>query len=256
MESIISSYNTFLWVMAAVAVVVFVALQFFEAGYGYLFDKRYGPPVNNKVGWVMMESPVFVAMSILWAMSDRQWDAVPLVLFSIFQLHYFQRSFIFPLLMRGNSKMPLGIVLMGMVFNTLNALMQGGWIFYIAPEGYYADWFARPFIYVGVLLFFAGMFINMQSDYIIRHLRKEGDSRHYVPRGGMFRYVSSANYLGEFTEWVGFAVMTWSCAGVMFAWWTFANLAPRAWRIHRRYEQEFGEEFTKLNLRRIIPFIY
>lgn len=256
MENILTTYNTFLWVMAAVAVVVFVALQFFEAGYGYLFDRRYGPPVNNKVGWVLMESPVFVAMCILWAMSDRQWATVPLVLFSMFQLHYFQRSFIFPLLMRGKSKMPLGIVLMGMVFNTLNALMQGGWIFYLAPADYYADWFAKPYIYVGVLLFFAGMFINMQSDYIIRHLRKEGDTRHYIPRGGAFRYVSSANYFGELLEWTGFAVASWSWAGVVFVLWTFANLAPRSASLYKRYAKEFGEEFTSLGRKRIIPFIY
>ena len=256
MENILTTYNTFLWVMAAVAVVVFVALQFFEAGDGYLFDRRYGPPVNNKVGWVLMESPVFVAMCILWAMSDRQWATVPLVLFSMFQLHYFQRSFIFPLLMRGKSKMPLGIVLMGMVFNTLNALMQGGWIFYLAPADYYADWFAKPYIYVGVLLFFAGMFINMQSDYIIRHLRKEGDTRHYIPRGGAFRYVSSANYFGELLEWTGFAIASWSWAGVVFVLWTFANLAPRSASLYKRYAKEFGEEFTSLGRKRIIPFIY
>ena len=256
MENILTTYNTFLWVMAAVGVVVFVALQFFEAGYGYLFDRRYGPPVNNKVGWVLMESPVFVAMCILWAMSDRQWATVPLVLFSMFQLHYFQRSFIFPLLMRGKSKMPLGIVLMGMVFNTLNALMQGGWIFYLAPADYYADWFAKPYIYVGVLLFFAGMFINMQSDYIIRHLRKEGDTRHYIPRGGAFRYVSSANYFGELLEWTGFAIASWSWAGVVFVLWTFANLAPRSASLYKRYAKEFGEEFTSLGRKRIIPFIY
>ena len=256
MENILTTYNTFLWVMAAVAVVVFVALQFFEAGYGYLFDRRYGPPVNNKIGWVLMESPVFVAMCILWAMSDRQWATVPLVLFSMFQLHYFQRSFIFPLLMRGKSKMPLGIVLMGMVFNTLNALMQGGWIFYLAPVDYYADWFAKPYIYVGVLLFFAGMFINMQSDYIIRHLRKEGDTRHYIPRGGAFRYVSSANYFGELLEWTGFAIASWSWAGVVFVLWTFANLAPRSASLYKRYAKEFGEEFTSLGRKRIIPFIY
>lgn len=251
-----ATYNTFLWVMAAVAVVVFVALQFFEAGYGYLFDRRYGPPVNNKVGWVLMESPVFVTMCVLWAMSGRQWATVPLVLFSMFQLHYFQRSFIFPLLMRGKSKMPLGIVLMGMVFNTLNALMQGGWIFYLAPADYYADWFAKPYIYVGVLLFFAGMFINMQSDYIIRHLRKEGDTRHYIPRGGAFRYVSSANYFGELLEWTGFAIASWSWAGVVFVLWTFANLAPRSASLYKRYAKEFGEEFTSLGRKRIIPFIY
>ena len=152
MENYLAAYNTFLAVMAFIALCVFVALHFFEAGYGYLFDRRYGPPVPNKVGWVLMESPVFVMMWALWALSDRMWDAVPLTLLAMFQLHYFQRSFIFPLLMRGRSKMPLGIVLMGMVFNTLNALMQGGWIFYFAPEGYYDGWFCKPFIYVGALL--------------------------------------------------------------------------------------------------------
>ena len=45
-------------------------------------------------------------------------------------------------------------------------------------------------------------------------------------------------------------------AGAVFAWWTFANLAPRAASLRRRYEQEFGEEFTSLRRKRIIPFIY
>ena len=256
MDNLLALYTNFLWVMAAIAVVVFVALHFFEAGYGYLFDRRYGPPVPNKVGWVVMESPVFVAMAVLWALSDRQWEAAPLVLFAMFQLHYFQRSFVFPLLMRGRSKMPLGIVALGFIFNTLNALMQGGWIFYLAPEGYYADWFSRPFIYVGAAVFFAGMFINWQADYIIRHLRKEGDTRHYIPRGGMFRYVSSANYFGELVEWTGFAIASWSWAGVVFVLWTFANLAPRSASLYKRYEKEFGEEFTSLGRKRIIPFIY
>lgn len=256
MENIAEIYNWFLLAMAITAVFVFVALQFFEAGYGYLFDRRYGPPVPNKVGWVLMESPVFIMMLILWAASDRMWDIVPLTLFTIFQLHYFQRSFIFPLLMRGNSKMPLGIVAMGMLFNTLNALMQGGWIFYIAPANYYANWFSQPWIYIGVILFFAGMVINWHSDYIIRHLRKPGDTRHYIPKGGMFRYVSSANYFGELLEWSGFAIASLSWAGLVFVWWTFANLAPRSASLYRRYEKEFGEEFTSLKRKRIIPFIY
>ena len=81
-----------------------------------------------------MESPVFIAMCVLWLMSGRTWEAGPLALFVLFQAHYLQRAFIFPLLLRGESKMPLGIVVMGMAFNTLNALMQGGWIFYVSPE--------------------------------------------------------------------------------------------------------------------------
>ena len=34
----------------------------------------------------------------------------------------------------------------------------------------------------------------------------------------------SANYFGELLEWTGFAVASWSWAGAVFAWWTFANL--------------------------------
>ena len=249
-------FDTFLIVMAVAALGVFVALYFFEAGYGYLFDPKYGFPVPNRIGWVMMESPVFIAMTVLWLVSDRTWQAAPLVLFLLFQLHYFQRSFIFPMLLRGRSKMPLGIVLMGMTFNTLNALMQGGWIFFVSPDGYYADWFSKPYIYVGSAVFLFGMAVNLHSDYIIRHLRKPGDTRHYIPRGGMFRFVSSANYFGEFMEWVGFAIASWSWSGAVFAWWTFANLAPRSASLYKRYEQEFGEEFTRLKRKRIIPFIY
>jgi 3-oxo-5-alpha-steroid 4-dehydrogenase 1 len=252
----LETYNIFLAVMAVTALFVFVALHFVKAGYGYLYNPKFGFPVPNKVAWVLMEAPVFVAMWVLWYLGGASFNAVSLVLFSIIQIHYFQRSFIFPLLMRGKSKMPLGIVALGFVFNTLNALMQGGWIFYLAPTDYYADWFSKPFIYIGAAIFFAGMVINWQADYIIRHLRKEGDTRHYIPRGGMFRYVSSANYFGELVEWTGFAIASWSWAGVVFVLWTFANLAPRSASLYKRYEKEFGEEFTALKRKRIIPFIY
>ena len=100
------------------------------------------------------------------------------------------------------------------------------------------------------------MFINLQSDSIIRHLRKPGDTRHYLPEKGMFKYVSSANYFGELMEWVGFAILTWSAAGAVFALWTFANLGPRAASIHDRYSQEFGNDFDAERIKRIIPFIY
>lgn len=253
----LSTYYTFLAVMAVVAVIVFIALHYVEAGYGMLFNRKFGAPVGNRIGWMLMEAPVFIAMTILWLCSDRTWQPAPLVLFLLFQSHYAQRSFIFPLLIRGNSKMPLGIVLMGAVFNTLNALMQGGWIFYLAPADMYTTaWLYSPQFIIGTVIFIAGMAINLHSDYIIRHLRKPGDTKHYIPKGGMFRYVSSANYFGELTEWIGFAIASWSWAGAVFALWTFANLAPRSASLYRRYQKEFGEEFTSLHRKKIIPFIY
>ena len=252
-----SGFDIFLVVMLVTAVIVFIALYFIQAGYGMLRNGKWGPAVPNKIGWMVMEAPVFILMALLWGYSARRFETVPLIFFLLFQLHYLHRAFIYPFLLKGKSTMPLGIIGMGMVFNSLNALMQGGWIFYLAPADLYtSQWLVTPQFIVGVLLFFTGMTINIHSDRIIRHLRKPGDTRHYLPEGGMFRYVSSANYFGEIVEWIGFAVLTWSLTGALFAIWTFANLVPRANAIYHKYEEMFGQEFIRKKRKRIIPFIY
>ena len=207
-------FNLFLAVMAALAVVVFAALHFVDAGYGKFYSKAWGPAISNRLGWVLMEAPVFIAMIALWLLCSRKDSICRLVFLLLFELHYFQRSFIFPFLIKGRSRMPLSIVLMGAVFNTLNALMQGGWLFYVSPAQMYpTGYLLDPRFIAGTALFFAGMFINIQSDSIIRHLRKPGDSAHHLPQKGLFRYVSSANYFGELVEWIGFAVLPWSAGG-------------------------------------------
>jgi len=251
------TFNLFLIIMALTALVVFICLYFVDAGYGKFYNKKWGPTVNNRLGWVLMESPVFIAMLLMCLLSDRTGDIARIVMLLLFELHYFQRSFVFPLLIRGNGRMPLSIIVMGVTFNTLNALMQGGWIFWISPSEMYApQWLSSPQFIIGTIIFLAGMFINIQSDSIIRHLRKPGDTAHYLPVNGMFKYVTSANYFGEFVEWCGFAILTWSWSGAVFALWTFANLAPRAARIYDRYKQEFGEALDAKRVKRIIPFIY
>ena len=253
----LQTFHIFLIVMAALAVIVFISLFFVDAGYGKFYQPKWGPSVNNRLGWVLMEAPVFIAMLLLWWYSDRRADTVRVVFLLLFELHYFNRSFIFPLQIRGRSRMPLSIILMGVIFNTLNAFMQGGWIFYFSPADYYSpDWLTSlPFL-IGTVVFLFGMAVNIQSDSIIRHLRQPGDTAHYLPKGGMFRYVTSANYFGEFVEWAGFAILTWSWSGAVFALWTFANLAPRAARIYDMYSREFPDELDTRKTKRMIPFIY
>lgn len=251
------TYHTVVAVMAALAAVVFIALHRVTAGYGMMYDKKWGPSVDNRLGWVMMEAPVFVAMLLLWLLSPRRGETAPAIMAVMFLWHYLWRSFIFPFLLRGKSRMPLAIIAMGVVFNLINAYMIGGWIFYVSPEGSYpVSWLYSPLFILGTIIFFTGMAINLKSDSIIRHLRKPGDTCHYIPRKGLYRYVASANYFGEFTEWAGYAILTWSIGGAVFALWTFANLAPRARSIHRRYCREFGDEYTSLGTKYIIPFIY
>lgn len=250
-------YYNVIGVMLALALAVFVALQRISAGYGMMYDKKWGPCIGNRLGWVLMEAPSFACMLFLWLSGSRAAEPAPAVMAMLFLIHYFQRAFVFPMLIRGKSRMPLLIILMGVIFNVMNCYMIGGWIFYVSPPDMYpASWLRSPQFILGTAMFFTGMAINMRSDNIIRHLRKPGDTRHYIPCGGMFRYVTSANYFGELTEWAGYAVLSWSLGGVAFLIWTFANLAPRAKKLHKRYICEFGDEYSALNRRYIIPYIY
>lgn len=50
--------------------------------------------------------------------------------------------------------MALIIMLLGMLFNCVNALMQGGWLFYKSPDDYYTiDWLTTPQFIIGTIIF-------------------------------------------------------------------------------------------------------
>ena len=248
-------YYSVVGFMAVMAVMVFIALHRLTAGYGMMYNSKWGPSIGNRAGWIIMESPAFIAMLLFWLLSPRRLEPALIVMTSIFLIHYFQRSFIFPFLIRGKNKMPWAIILMGAVFNVINTYMIGGWFFYVSPENAYpVSWLGSPLFILGTVVFLIGMAINLQSDYIIRHLRKPGDTRHYLPQKGMYRYVTSANYLGEIIEWAGWAILTCSLSGLVFFWWTVANLVPRANAIWHRYREEFGSEVGER--KRVFPFIY
>jgi len=258
MENIysIDFFYDLLYIMFLVGLVVFVALYFVDAGYGKMRSDKWGPAMNNKAGWFLMECPVFFVVFYLYfkALGDSelapQVSKVPYwVFFLIFEFHYFQRSFIFPFLLKGKGKMPFVIMLLSVIWNLINGYIQGYWLFHLAPkhypEMYTADWLLTPQFIIGTTIFIIGWIINVHSDYVIRHLRQPGDTNHYLPKKGLYKYVTSANYLGEITEWLGFAILTWSMAGLLFFWFSCCNLVPRAHSIYKKYEEEFSDEFDR-----------
>lgn len=271
MEFFNTSFGDLIFIMFLIGFVVFVSLYFVDAGYGKMRTEKWGPSMNNKAGWLLMECPVFF---VVWyeyfkamgspdpVVSEAVKNAPYWLFFLFFEFHYFQRSFIFPFLLKGKSKMPFAIMILSVVWNLINGYIQGFFLFHIAPKDpYYAQlytssWLTDPRFIIGTVIFFTGWVINMHSDYVIRHLRKPGDTNHYLPKKGLYKYVTSANYLGEITEWLGFAILTWSLAGLLFFWFSCCNLIPRSHAIYKKYEEEFPDEFDRKKLKRIIPFIY
>ena len=144
--------------------------------------------------------------------------------------------------------MPVTIALSAFLFNFINVYIQGTWLFYISDYAT-SHFYSVPF-FLGLSLFFIGMFINIKSDEILFSLRKKNEG-YQVPKGFMYKYVSCPNYLGEFIEWLGWAIMTFSTAGFVFFFWTVANLLPRAVANHKWYKDNF-EDYPK-DRKAVIP---
>jgi protein-S-isoprenylcysteine O-methyltransferase Ste14 len=149
--------------------------------------------------------------------------------------------------------MTLAVIGFGFIFNGINGYLNGRYLAEFS-SGYASDWVTDPRFIIGVLLFCAGYAINYHSDGILRSLRKPGETGHKIPRAGLFKYITSANYFGEIVEWCGWAIATWSLPGLAFAVWTTANLVPRA-RVHHRWYKRKFEDYPR-SRRIIIPFVY
>ena len=251
----ISTYHHVLWAMAFMGLFVFVTLYFVDAGYGKFRSNKWGYSINNKLGWVLMECPALIP--IAYTIVALTPSALAILFMSLYALHYVYRSFIFPALLKGNSKMPLAITAMGATFNFTNSTLLCASVVAFPKESYtdICSYAGNWNFWLGIVLFFMGMYTHMKADHTIRNLRKPGDTNHYLPKGGLFDYVTSANYFGELLEWTGFAILLSNPAAWMFVWWTAANLVPRAHAINKKYRAEFGNEQVGKR-KRVIPFIY
>jgi protein-S-isoprenylcysteine O-methyltransferase Ste14 len=222
------------------AALTFVALFFVTAPYGRHLREGWGPTLPARIGWVVMESPTVLLFIYVYSLGENARSAAPLALLGLWQFHYVYRTFIYPLRIRKNAhRMPVSIIGMAVLFNSINAYINARWI---SQFGDYADaWLFSPMFITGATIFFAGWAINQHADLVLFRLRGDGDSAYRIPRGGMYRYVSCPNYLGEILEWAGWAVAAWSTAGLAFAVFSLANLLPRAIANHRWYRNEFPD---------------
>ncbi len=246
-------YGAILVVFAGLAPAVFVVLLGVTAPYGKHARPGWGPSWPPRWGWVLMEAPALVGMVFLFILGGR-FQPAEVAFFALWVLHYGQRVLVYPLLMRpATARMPLAIVLSGFAFNCFNTYLNGRWLFTLSdPKP--AAWLGSPPFLVGTVLFLAGLVVNLHSDHVLRTLRAPGETEYKVPSRGVFRFVACANYLGEVIEWAGWAVLTWSVPGAVFAAWTLANLAPRARSTLCWYRERFPD-FPRRR-KALIPFLW
>lgn len=249
-----SAANFLLYTQFGASVFVLLLLSFIKAPYGRFSRGGWGPVINPRIGWIFMESPAVIMILLFFLGGGNMNNLVVMVFFGIWQLHYVQRTFVYPLLLSSASKkMALSIVLFGFLFNFMNGYINGYFIF-ASKSVYTVEWLTSFRFILGAGIFLIGWLLNIHSDSILRHLRKPGETGYKVPQKGSFRWITSPNYLGEILEWIGWAVLTWSVAGLAFAVFTIANLAPRAHFILKWYRENF-DDFPE-DRKALIPFIY
>jgi 3-oxo-5-alpha-steroid 4-dehydrogenase 1 len=86
-------------------------------------------------------------------------------------------------------------------------------------------------------------------------LRKPGETGYKIPTGGLFDYITGANFFGEIIEWTGFAVAS-DCSppATIFAVFSAAYLGMRAWH-HQNYYLSKFEDYPRTR-KIIIPFVF
>ncbi len=248
-------FNIFLYIWIGLAAVIFIVLVVLkiEVPYGRYTRTGWGAFISNRAGWVLMEIPSLLIFAGFFLGGNKVHDPVTWFFFAVWVFHYTNRSLIYPFRTRTISKkMPLSVMFMAIFFNLINASANGYYLGYIHPvyPGYW--WKDIRFIF-GVLAYLVGMTMNWWADGKLIRLRQNNVNEYAVPYGGVFRYVSCPNYLGEIMEWGGFALMAWNLAALAFFMWTLANLIPRALNHHAWYHRTFPS-YPK-ERKAIIPFI-
>ena len=236
--------------MIATGIVTYILLQYVTAPFGKHAPEmntwKYGPLLDARLSWFLMESP---NLFHVWRRFDciDHMDSYRILLLILFGGHYFNRSIIYSYRMSNISKrMSFLVMISALFFCSIDGYLQ---VESLCRESEPLNTYQ---FFVGVLLFISGFFINLRADNTLRELKKQSNG-YNIPVGGLFRFVSCPNFLGEIIEWIGFAIACNSKASFAFAIYTGCNLIPRAVAHHQWYLATFKD--YPMNRQALFPFL-
>jgi len=209
------------------------------------------------------------------------------ILLSLFALHYIHRAILYPLRMNSNAtKVPLITSAAGFLITAWNGYLQCFYLVQIeqrfAPTSFDLLTLENVQTWVGILVFFLGMGMNIHSDGVLRNLRRYGpitntgkiNSNHklqqtpptttskstsnhayHIPHSPFFTCISCPNLSGEILEWFGYALASrFSLPSVAFFVYTASNLIPRGMAHHEWYLRKF-DDYPVARRWALIPFV-
>jgi len=258
-----STYDTVLTLAYGLALLVFIGAAFAKSPYGRFASEKWGGiNLDPRLGWFLMELPATLSFVFFYFQGRNRFEIVPLFFLAVWLIHYGNRGFVFPYLIRtpkgATASFSIVVVASGWVVTTLHGYLNAAFISDLGTH-FTPDWFVDPRFLIGITLYYASFVLNVHSDAIIRNLRtieevERGEKVYRIPRGGLFRFVTSPSYLTEITAFTGFAIATWCLGATFIALVTVANLVPRALQTHRWYKEKFPD--YPRERRALLPFLW
>jgi 3-oxo-5-alpha-steroid 4-dehydrogenase 1 len=255
------TYDTVLTLAFVFAVMVFIGAAVMKSPYGRFASNRWGVNLSPRLGWFLMELPAMLSFVFFYFQGQNRFEIVPLFFLFVWVVHYGNRGFVFPYLIRNpkgaTASFSITIVVMGWLVTTTHGYLNAAFISDLGTH-FSPDWFTDPRFIIGITLYYGSFVLNLRSDAIIRNLRsveevQRGDKVYRIPRGGLFRFVTNPSYLTEIIAFAGFALATWSLGATFILLVTIANLVPRAFQTHRWYREKFPDYPRERRV--LIPFV-
>lgn len=255
------TFDTVLLCAFAYVAFVVVSALFVKAPYGRFASDKYGVSLSPRLGWFLMELPATLSFLYFYFQGSNRFETVPLIFLGVWLIHYGNRGFVFPFLIRAASgakgSFSITIILSGWLMTVMHGYLNATFISELG-EHFTIDWLTSPQFLIGISIYYFGFFTNLHSDAIIRNLRSKeevasGEKVYRIPEGGFFKYVSSASYFTELISWIGFAIATWSLGAMFVLTISAANLIPRAMQTHQWYKEKFPD-YPK-ERKALIPFL-
>lgn len=236
-----TQFLTFAWTWTGIGLLVFPLTLGITAPFGRHHHGRSGPSVDNRWGWIVMESPAWICFPLVFLGTLTEGHSTACWIAGLWMAHYLHRGLLYPFRIRTKGKrIPLLVVGSGFVFQLVNAGLNGAALGAFGGA-YTAEWTGELNFMAGTAVFLAGGWLNLRSDEVLLRLRRGSEGGYSIPRGGFFKWVSCPNFLGEILQWIGWAILCWNAAALSFAVWTAANLLPRAIAHHRWYQNRFPD---------------
>lgn len=234
----------------------------------------YGPSFDARLSWFIFECP-----NLVWswycfcylrdpdvidtsAMMQLHQLSTNAILLFLFTIHYINRSIVYPLRMnRSSHRVPLVVTFSACIVTIMNGYIQSFYLVRVrklAPLSFPPLSWTDIQCWLGIVLFFLGMIVNIKSDTVLRNLRrrnKGGAKAYYIPQSPLFTYISCPNFFGEILEWFGFTVASnFAFPAVAFFIYTSSNLIPRGIAHHKWYQNKF-DDYPKERKWAVIPFL-